>query len=207
MTFDDLGNKLYIDSFQRGKGETMKKFLISFLVISLVASTVTFAGNLAKKVYFSPFPIRIDNEEYASEMPILQYQDRTYVALREFSEMVGVKIDFIDNEIIIETKEAKEKKEERETKDAEETKEKNVENQLVEYEQKEIINDEKNGIIAQNTENNSNSEIQGRIVYVSKSGKKYHNLSNCNSAEYTAISISEALNRGYTPCLRCANSR
>ena len=66
-------------------------------------TSCVYAGNLVKKVYFSPYPILIDNEEYSSEMPILSYQDRTYVALREFSEMVGVNIDFVDETIIIDT--------------------------------------------------------------------------------------------------------
>ncbi len=81
----------------------MKKYLIVICIFCMSIFSCVYAGNLVKKVYFSPYPILINDKEYSSEMPILSYQDRTYVALREFSEMVGVKIDFIDDTIIIET--------------------------------------------------------------------------------------------------------
>ena len=137
-------------------------------------STIVYAGNLVKKVYFSPYPIKIDGEEYASEMPILQYQDRTYVALREFATMVDVEVDFINNEIIINS-----------IKNANVIE--NIESEKIE-------------------EHSSDTEIveKKNIVYVSQTGKKYHKLSNCNSAKYFEISLSEAISKGYTPCLRCA---
>ena len=81
-----------------------KKTCLLFVLLIFSLTSFVYAGNLVKKVYFSPYPILIDDEEYSSEMPILSYQDRTYVALREFSEMVGVKIDFVDETIIINTK-------------------------------------------------------------------------------------------------------
>jgi hypothetical protein len=144
-------------------------------------STIAYAGNLVKKVYFSPYPILINGEGYSSEMPILQYQERTYVALREFSEMVNVEVDFKDDVIIIETKDVEEstlsKIDEVEEKVQENETDKNLE------------------------KNNSNS----KIVYVSKTGKKYHKISNCNSATYFEITLSNAIREGYTPCLRCAN--
>ena len=151
----------------------MKKFWLSFFVVFSMVSTIVYAGNLVKKVYFSQYPIKINGEEYSSEMPILQYQERTYVALREFAEMVDVKVDFINNEIIINSK----------SNDAVEE-EKQIEQIYTEIENNEVKN--KN------------------VVYISKSGKKYHKLSNCNSAEYFEISLSEAISKGYTPCLRCA---
>ena len=83
----------------------MKKIFMQFFIVFMMISTVAYAGNLVKKVYFSPYPILIDGEGYSSEMPILQYQERTYVALREFSEMVGVNVGFKDEVITIETKE------------------------------------------------------------------------------------------------------
>ena len=53
-------------------------------------------------------------------------------------------------------------------------------------------------------EKQENLLIKTNVVYVSKTGKKYHKLSNCNSATYFEISLSEAIAKGYTPCLRCA---
>lgn len=162
----------------------MKKLFISFLCAFTMFSTIVYAGNLVKKVYFSPYPILIDGEGYSSEMPILQYQERTYVALREFSEMVDVNVDFKEGVIIIETKEKLKNNFEK----IDETKENIQENENRIDERIEDIS------------SNSNS----KIVYVSKTGKKYHKLSNCNSANYFEITLSEAIKEGYTPCLRCA---
>lgn len=161
----------------------MKKVFVAFFVLFTMFSTIVYAGNIVKKVYFSPYPILIDGEEYSSEMPILQYQERTYVALREFSEMVDVQVDFRDNVIIIETKE-------------------DVKNSSGKTEEmREDINDEQNKIVESEESSSGNS----KIVYVSKTGKKYHKLSNCNSATYFEITLSDAIKEGYTPCLRCAN--
>lgn len=163
----------------------MKKVVVLFFALFTMFSTIVYAGNLVKKVYFSPYPILIDGEEYSSEMPILQYQERTYVALREFSEMVDVHVDFRDNVIIIETKE-------------------DVKNNLGKTEGiREDINDEQNKIVESEESSTGNS----KIVYVSKTGKKYHKLSNCNSATYFEMTLSDAIKEGYTPCLRCANAR
>lgn len=161
----------------------MKKVFVFFFAMFTMFSTIIYAGNIVKKVYFSPYPILIDGEEYSSEMPILQYQERTYVALREFSEMVGVQVDFGDNVIIIETKE-------------------DVKNNSGKAEEiREDNNDEQNKIVESEESSSGNS----KIVYVSKTGKKYHKLSNCNSATYFEITLSDAIKEGYTPCLRCAN--
>lgn len=183
----------------------MKKFLVSFFIAVSLFSTVVYAGTLVKKVYFSPYPILIDNEEYSSETPILQYQDRTYVALREFSEMVGVDVDFVGNRIIINTKQFSGE----ESQEMEKEKEEYI---VVEIKKEEVVGEASSTIVSDVTnemesENTTNSVMisNTRMVYVSKTGKKYHNLSNCNGAEYTGISISEAISRGYTPCLRCAN--
>lgn len=180
----------------------MKKFFISFLIVASFFSTVVYAGTLVKKVYFSPYPILIDNEDYSSETPILQYQDRTYVSLREFSEMVGVKVDFVDNKIIINTKKYSKENLLDKEKDDEIVIEK-IDEESVEETDTTIIHDEKTTAPNDKEKNDSIENI--RIVYVSKSGKKYHNLNNCNGAEYTGITISEAIGKGYTPCLRCAN--
>ena len=153
----------------------MKKFWLSFFIVFSMISTIVYAGNLVKKVYFSPYPIKMNGEEYASEMPILQYQERTYVALREFSEMVGVEVEFVNNEIII-----------------------NLQNLKAIENSEEVVNEH----IEESTE--TSNQQNRNIVYVSKTGKKYHRLSNCNSATYYEITLSEAIAEGYTPCLRCA---
>ena len=159
----------------------MKKVFISFFCVFTMFSTIAYAGNLVKKVYFSPYPILINGEGYSSEMPILQYQERTYVALREFSEMVNVEVDFKDDVIIIETKDVEE----------------NTLSKIDEVEEKVQENETDKNV----EKNNSNS----KIVYVSKTGKKYHKISNCNSATYFEITLSDAIREGYTPCLRCTN--
>lgn len=164
----------------------MKKVFISFFVAFIMFSTIVYAGNLVKKVYFSPYPILIDGEGYSSEMPILQYQERTYVALREFSEMVDVNVDFKEGVIIIETNE-----------------DESDEYEKIEQSKEDIFQDE--NIVIENSESNSYNS-NSKVVYVSKTGKKYHKLSNCNSATYYEITLSDAIKDGYTPCLRCANA-
>lgn len=162
----------------------MKKIFVLFFILFTMFSTIVYAGNLVKKVYFSPYPILIDGEGYSSEMPILQYQERTYVALREFSEMVGAEVDFREGVIIIETKKEENKNIER----TEKTKE-------------DVLEDDEKVI-----ENVEVGDSNLKKVYVSKTGKKYHKLSNCNSANYFEITLSDAIKKGYTPCLRCANA-
>lgn len=46
--------------------------------------------------------------------------------------------------------------------------------------------------------------ISGDIVYVTKSGKKYHLSQSCGGANSTAVSLEEAEQSGYEPCKRCA---
>ncbi len=155
----------------------MKKICVSFFAVFAMISSVAFAGNLVKKVYFSPYPILIDGEEYSSENPILQYNDRTYIALREFSEMIDIDITFEDGVIIIKT-----------SKD--------------EVEEKEVIEEEKNELKDESIVS-ANSNV--KKVYVSLNGKKYHKLSKCGNANLVETTLSEAIGEGYTPCLRCAN--
>lgn len=158
----------------------MKKFLLmsTTLMILCVCSTV-FAGTLVKKVYFSSFPIEINGENYSSETPILNYQNRTYVALREFAEMVEVDVEFKENGIIINSREE-------------------ITDEIIE---KDTDTKEK---IEVTIETSPREEQEDRIVYVSKTGVKYHAISNCNGGNYSSIKWSEAKNKGYTSCLRCA---
>lgn len=156
----------------------MKKYFIVICLICMSFFSCVYAGNLVKKVYFSPYPILINNKEYSSEMPILSYQDRTYVALREFSEMVGVEIDFIDGTIIIKTTE---------------------ENEFVEEEKETVIDDELDEITEENNTMITNSEM----VYITKSGTKYHSKLNCTKGTYYTTTLEEAKRNGYTLCKKC----
>ena len=51
------------------------------------------------EVYNNQFPILLNGKEYTTQMPILNYQERTYVPLRELAELTGSEVDFIDNKI------------------------------------------------------------------------------------------------------------
>lgn len=41
------------------------------------------------------------------------------------------------------------------------------------------------------------------IVYITKTGKRYHNENPCGNGTYYPISLEEAKARGYTPCEKC----
>ena len=153
----------------------MKKiFLVSCLMVFCAFSTV-FAGTLVKKVYFSTFPIIINGENYSSETPILNYQNRTYVALREFSQMVGVNIDFDDNTIIIDSK----------IEDVDEETKKDI--QTIDREELLITSSE------------------DKNVYISKTGTKYHVKSDCGGGIFSIVKLSIAKEKGYTSCLKCSS--
>ncbi len=163
-----------------------KKTFLLFVVLIFSLTSFVYAGNLVKKVYFSPYPILIDDEEYSSEMPILSYQDRTYVALREFSEMVGVEIDFMEETIIINTKK----------------------DYVGDFrnEKEDTITKEKDLLSAQNdTEIESVSPSKSSIVYITKTGTKYHMKSNCSKGNYYTSTLDSATQNGYTACKRCVN--
>ena len=81
----------------------LKRILFICSIFILSTTALSYAGTLIKKVYFSGFPIYVDGEEYSSQNPILSYQDRTYMPLREFAEMLGVKVDFEDGKIYLKT--------------------------------------------------------------------------------------------------------
>lgn len=165
----------------------MKKYLILICIVVTSLFSCVYAGNLVKKVYFSPYPILIDGKEYSSEMPILSYQDRTYVALREFSEMVGVKIDFIDETIIIDSK----------------NKEKDNIEVIQDSSQNEIIEKNENLITKSEEENLSNTLSE--MVYITKSGTKYHIKMNCTKGVYYTTTLEDAKRNGYTMCKKCIN--
>ena len=43
-----------------------------------------------------------------------------------------------------------------------------------------------------------------KVVYITKNGKKYHYSKSCGKGSYKAVSLSEAVKKGYKPCKRCA---
>lgn len=166
----------------------MKKYFILICIVVMSFFSCVYAGNLVRKVYFSPYPILIDNEEYSSEMPILSYQDRTYVALREFSEMVGVKINFVDETIIIDTM----------------NKEKSDIEHIQDSSENEVKEKEEN-LITKVEDNENYSDNLSEIVYITKSGTKYHVKMNCTKGVYYTTTLNDAKRNGYTMCKKCIN--
>lgn len=158
---------------------SLKRILILCMTFILTTYAISYAGNLVKKVYFSSFSIHIDGENYSSENPILTYQNKTYVPLREFSEMVGVDIDFKNGEIYIDTEEYDE--------------EEKLDNKNLE------TDNDMNTILGQEEVAKEN----GTVVYVSKTGAKYHKTKQCTKSAYNQIELSKAIKNGYTACLRC----
>lgn len=48
------------------------------------------------------------------------------------------------------------------------------------------------------------SQSNGRTVYITPTGKRYHYNGNCNGGTYIPSTLSEAQARGLTPCKKCA---
>lgn len=48
-----------------------------------------------------------------------------------------------------------------------------------------------------------NKKENSKIVYITKSGKKYHYSNSCSKGNFTAISIKDAIEKGYEPCKKC----
>ena len=71
----------------------MKKiFLITFALITVLC-TIVFASEQLQDVFNSNFPISINGQTYTPQMPVLNYQGRTYLALREFGTATNNEID------------------------------------------------------------------------------------------------------------------
>ena len=47
------------------------------------------------------------------------------------------------------------------------------------------------------------TDTKSNIVYVTPKGKKYHVKNPCGKGKFSAISIDEAISKGYTPCKKC----
>jgi hypothetical protein len=167
----------------------LKRILFICSIFILSTTALSYAGTLIKKVYFSGFPIYVDGEEYSSQNPILSYQDRTYMPLREFAEMLGVKVDFEDGKIYLKTPDIYENNERKDDGIEEEK-------GSLSYSENESLAENNVSSITENTSNDN-------VVYISKSGTKYHKIKQCTKANYSPITLSEALQKGYTACLRC----
>ena len=48
-------------------------------------------------------------------------------------------------------------------------------------------------------------QSNSRTVYVTPTGKRYHYDNNCNGGTYTPTTLDDAVNRGLTPCKKCAS--
>ena len=105
-------------------------------------------------VFISNFPISIDGQTYTPQMPVLNYQGRTYLPLREFGTATNNEIDFKDNTIIINTK----------------------------------------PFYANESE---------RLIYMTRTGQKYHYDGNCNGGDYFRTTLSDAQKLGLQPCEKC----
>ena len=133
----------------------MKKgFILGFATATLLTTGIVFAAEMLSEVYTSHFPIKIDGKEYTSQMPILNYQGRTYLPLREFGTATNNEVDFKDNTIIINTK----------------------------------------PYYASENE---------KLIYMTRTGQKYHYDSSCNGGDYFRTTLSDAQKLGLQPCEKC----
>lgn len=80
--------------------EKIRFFILGF-VVCLAFGGLVYGSSQVADVYFSEYPIKINGNSYTAEMPVLNYQDRTYLALREFGTATNNEIDFVDETIII----------------------------------------------------------------------------------------------------------
>lgn len=79
----------------------MKKGFILGIIVTLILTSIVLASDALQDVFTSSFPVTVNGQEYTSELPILNYQGRTYLPLREFGNATGVNVDFQDNTIIV----------------------------------------------------------------------------------------------------------
>lgn len=77
------------------------KFFVLGFIFCLMLGGLVYGMTQVTDVYFSNFGIKLNGQSYNPEMPVLNYQGRTYLALRELGTVTGNEVDFIDNTIII----------------------------------------------------------------------------------------------------------
>lgn len=94
--------KRQIIKINKFKGDFfMKNKLFVFIMLVVIFCSITFANSTVQDVYYSSFPITVNGQSYTSEMPILNYQGRTYLPLREFGNATGINVDFVNNTIAV----------------------------------------------------------------------------------------------------------
>lgn len=82
-----------------------KKICITIGLLAIMMVTLAYAGNIVtKEVYNSTFNIRLNGALYTPQSQILSYDGRTYLQLREFANITNNEVDFINDEIIVNTK-------------------------------------------------------------------------------------------------------
>jgi len=82
----------------------MKKRIITLGIIAItILTTIVLASNIEQlTAYIAQLRIFVDGEERSFENPIVTINDRTYVPLREVSEVLGMSVDWDgDNQKII----------------------------------------------------------------------------------------------------------
>jgi hypothetical protein len=85
-------------------GKFVKKILFISFIFLLVLSTVGWAKSETYTVYKNTFPIVVNGQEYTSDLPILNFQGRTYVPLKIVGDMLGASVKFDEqaNKVLIE---------------------------------------------------------------------------------------------------------
>lgn len=79
----------------------MKNKLFVFIMLVVIFCSIVFANSTVQDVFYNSFPITVNGQTYTSEMPILSYQGRTYLPLREFGNVTGVNVDFQNSTILV----------------------------------------------------------------------------------------------------------
>lgn len=80
----------------------VKDLVIGGFVGAVLVGGITTASTLiTENVYSNPYPILFNGNEYKASMPLLNYQERTYVPLRELATLTGSHVDFKNDTIII----------------------------------------------------------------------------------------------------------
>ena len=79
-----------------------KKLVLGLVLGLVIAGSISLASTLVTgNVYFNPYKILLNGKEHITNLPILNYNDSTYVPLRELATLTGSKVDFKDSKIII----------------------------------------------------------------------------------------------------------
>jgi hypothetical protein len=76
-------------------------FVLGFITAIIFSSIVVYGSTLVTEVYLSKFPVKVNDMAYSPIMPVLNYQGRTYLALREFATITDNTVDFSNNTILV----------------------------------------------------------------------------------------------------------